>query len=158
MEPGNLIDPSRREVLQELQSISAQLDALRERIQETAADLSAPITDPLDLGAVNNLLAARAARRQHFNPDLFPELPWDILVSLYVADLERRRVTASQLYVAVDGAPTTGIRWTDRLIHEGLVFRSSDPEDGRRVFLSLTDHGRRSMQRYLAALQGIVPI
>jgi DNA-binding MarR family transcriptional regulator len=151
-------EPSRRELVQELQFLSERLDALRTRINAISADSSAPITDPLDLSAVGNLAAAREARKQHFNPALFSEGPWDIIVILYLADLEQRRVTASELYSGVGGAPTTCIRWTERLIHEGLVTKSMDPEDGRRIFLHLTNEGLRSMRSYLAAIRGTVPI
>jgi DNA-binding MarR family transcriptional regulator len=150
-------EPSRGELLLELQFLSERLEALKRRV-ETSSDLEALLTDPTDLGDVNNLLAAREARGRFFNPDLFVQTAWDIIVVLYLADLQQRQVTASHLYSVVGGAPTTGIRWTDRLIKEGLVTKSSDPNDGRRIFLNLTDDGRRSMQSYLASLRGTVPI
>jgi DNA-binding MarR family transcriptional regulator len=150
--------PTRGQLIEELQFLRSRLDVLTNRLQQPSEDNSSNLIDPVDVGTVKNLIMAREARKQYFNPDLFVDTPWDILVSLYLGELEQRRVTASQLYLAVGGAPTTSIRWTDRLIQEGLVSRIKDPDDGRRIFLELTSAARSAMQDYLAALRGPVPI
>jgi DNA-binding MarR family transcriptional regulator len=86
------------------------------------------------------------------------DTPWDLIVSIYCAELERRKLPASELYAMVGGAPTTAIRWTVRLIEEGLVRKFSDPTDRRKIYLQLTDSGSASMQAYLAAIGESVPI
>lgn len=158
MEIDRSRSPPRGQLIEELQFLRERLDDLTNRLEHASEDDSSDLIDPVDGGAVKTLIRARELRKQHFNADLFVDTPWDILVSLYLGELEQRQVTASQLYRAVGGAPTTCIRWTDRLIQEGLVSRIKDPGDGRRVFLELTSAARSAMQDYLGALRGPVPI
>jgi DNA-binding MarR family transcriptional regulator len=44
----------------------------------------------------------------------------------------------------------------DRLSKRGLVMRSSDPEDRRAVWVSLTDEGKQLVDRALEARLGLV--
>ena len=126
--------------------------------QEPSNEESGELIDPDDVPTIKRLIKAREIRKQHFNVELFVDTPWETLVCLYLNYLEDRRITASQLYLAVGVAPTTAIRWTDRLIQEGLVCRVGDPEDGRRIFVELTSAATSAMQRYLGALTTTVPI
>jgi DNA-binding MarR family transcriptional regulator len=85
----------------------------------------------------------------------------------------RRDLTLSQLRVLVvldergpthlsDVADTLGVnpstasRACDRLVGAGLVTRRSDPEDGRRIALSLSTTGRRLVRRILAARERLL--
>jgi DNA-binding MarR family transcriptional regulator len=52
--------------------------------------------------------------------------------------------------------PSTASRACDRLVGAGLVARRSDPQDGRRISLSLSTTGRRLVRRILAARQRLL--
>jgi DNA-binding MarR family transcriptional regulator len=47
---------------------------------------------------------------------------------------------------------TTGLRWISTLEREGLIERSDDRLDGRRVFLTLTHKGLTAMTAYFEDL------
>jgi DNA-binding MarR family transcriptional regulator len=93
-------------------------------------------------------IRARTARRQFFKASLFSDPAWDILLELFAAEQEGRRVAVST--VGLDGniPQTTALRWINALKNEGLVERRDDPLDARRSFLSLSDSGLRAMTLY----------
>jgi DNA-binding MarR family transcriptional regulator len=52
------------------------------------------------------------------------------------------------------GVPlTTALRWVGTLAKEGWISRNSDPFDGRRVFVSLTQQGLSAMRAYLSEVR-----
>jgi DNA-binding MarR family transcriptional regulator len=119
---------------------------------------AAPIAaDPVDtcyrrIHGIRRYIAARAGRGRFFNPRLFADPAWDMLLELYVASLAQRRLQVSRL-VERSGVPmTTALRWINALEREGLVKREPDVHDSRLVLLSLTDKGRRAMDDYFAEL------
>jgi DNA-binding MarR family transcriptional regulator len=95
---------------------------------------------------------ARSVRSDFFRSDLFGEPAWDILLDLYQSELAQRRVAVNAVCVGSGVAPTTAIRWLQTLENEGLVRRTPDPMDGRRVFVSLTDAALRRLDRLFGAL------
>lgn len=93
-------------------------------------------------------IAARARRQKFFKASLFSDPAWDILLELFAAEAEGRRVAISTAGLAANVPLTTAIRWINALQEEGLVSRQNDPLDARRSFLTLTDLGLRSMRDY----------
>lgn len=85
------------------------------------------------------------------NPDLFGEPAWDILLDLYIAQVEGKPVSVSSACIGSASAPTTGLRWLGVLADHGLVIREPDPADQRRVMVRLTERGLEAMDRYFAA-------
>ena len=53
--------------------------------------------------------------------------------------------TASSLCAASIAKQPTISKLVDRLVRQGLVARTGDPADARRVLVSLTEHGHRSI-------------
>ena len=93
-------------------------------------------------------LLARAQRGRFFNPRLFADPAWDMLLELYAASLTERRMTVSRL-AERSGVPlTTALRWIATLEEEELIDREADRFDRRRIFLCLTDKGRSAMSAY----------
>ena len=70
--------------------------------------------------------------------NLFGEPAWDILLDLYVAEVENKRISVSSVCIGTGGPPTTALRYINALVDLGLVARQSAVSDGRRVFLQLT--------------------
>lgn len=101
--------------------------------------------------ALRALIRARRLRDQYFDPELFADPAWDMLLDLMLARIERRTVAVSSLCIAAAVPPTTALRWIKRLTDEGLFVRTADPRDGRRVFIDLSDPGAETMAAYLRA-------
>src|SRR3546814_5311545 len=74
-------------------------------------------------------------------------------LDLLAARLADERVAVSSLCVAAAVPPTTALRWIKTLCEHGLFVRSADPQDGRRVFIELTDEAAASLEAYLKAVQ-----
>ena len=96
------------------------------------------------------LLRGRRRRGAHFAADLFADPAWDILLDLFEAELEQRRVSVTSVCIASQVPPTTGLRWLQTLEHKGLVVRNADPLDARRFFVELTPSARTALRRWFA--------
>ena len=95
----------------------------------------------------------RGLRRTLFEPNLFGEPAWDILLALYVIDDVERRLNIAQLTAITHVPLTTALRWLAHLEDQDLVSRSIAPADHRMVLIELTDFGRRAMEAYLGRAQ-----
>ena len=101
---------------------------------------------------VRAALRARRLRDGFFGEGLFEDPAWDMLLDLFAAEREGARVSVSSLCIAAAVAPTTALRWLNRLVGEGLLERHPDPQDKRRAFVALSARGSGAMRGYLAAL------
>lgn len=118
---------------------------------------AATSTDPEP--AALRLVKARAwqraseARRPFFEDSdtLFIDPAWDILLDLYIEERTGRSTTISSACIASKVPTTTGLRWIQRLESMGLIARSDDAHDKRRVYISLTDDARGKMESALDA-------
>jgi DNA-binding MarR family transcriptional regulator len=103
---------------------------------------------PLDIMA-ERLLQQRHARSRFLPPSLFHEPAWEILLSLFVAQRRGKTLNVKHLVDEVDAPVTTSQRWIDTLAHMKLVQRFADPNDRRRIELSLSDTAVLAVERYL---------
>lgn len=97
---------------------------------------------------VRAMVSARSLRRAVFKASLFSDPAWDILLGLFLARIEGRRVSISAAGRAGKIPLTTALRWINALEHEGLLERAGDIHHGRRVFLNLTGKGVAAMEEY----------
>lgn len=102
----------------------------------------------VDAEMVRSLIRIRRLREQFFPRDLFADPAWDMLLDLLAARLERSRVAVSSLCIAAAVPPTTALRWIRTLAEHGLFVRRQDPEDGRRVFIELSDPASEALHAY----------
>lgn len=120
-----------------------------------------PVTPVMTIDAVTaarHLTIAREVyaerrRRHRFLPaDLFGEPTWDILIDLYVAYREDRRVPTTSSCIGAHVPPTTALRWLRILESRSLVEREDDGRDGRRTFVRLTPQGLAAMDATFASI------
>lgn len=102
------------------------------------------------LAMAHELYVGRRRRKRHFTGDLFGEPTWDILLDLYIAAREDRRVPTTSACIGAHVPPTTALRWLRILEAKGHVEREDDGRDGRRTFVRLTDGGLAAMDAWLA--------
>jgi len=111
----------------------------------------------VDAGLVRSIIRARRLRDQFFRADLFADPAWDMLLDLMAARLEQNRVAVSSLCIAAAVPATTALRWIKALTDRGLLVRQADPQDGRRVYIELSDDAARALTAYLRAAQRVSP-
>lgn len=83
--------------------------------------------------------------------DLFGEPAWDILLDLFIAAKERRRVSVTSACIGSAVPSTTALRWITILEKNGLLVREADPGDARRVYVKLSASGYAAMLEYFAS-------
>jgi DNA-binding MarR family transcriptional regulator len=107
---------------------------------------------------VRSVLAWRRERDRYFEAGLFADPAWDILLELYAAELGQRRMAVSSLCIGAAVPATTALRWIRLLEKKGLVVRSADPFDGRRVFVALAEDAVKAMDRFFAKVPARAPV
>jgi hypothetical protein len=151
-------------------AVLAQLSEEAARIADTLASLSegelvVPSTqqnnekdgEEVSAGQVRAIIRARRMRDQFFRGEIFADPAFDMLLDLYAARLEGHRVAVSSLCIAAAVPATTALRWIKQLTDRGLFVRQADPQDGRRIYIDLSEAAAKAMGNYLAAVQRIAP-
>ena len=111
--------------------------------------------EPLTAEQIRALIRARRLRDRYFSPELFADPAWDMLLDLMAARLERRAVAVSSLCIAAAVPPTTALRWIRTMTEAGLFVREDDQDDGRRVYVVLSDRAAAGLNDYFAAIQKV---
>jgi hypothetical protein len=91
---------------------------------------------------VEKVIKWRRYRARIFGAELFADPAWDLLLELYASHFAGVRVAVTALGVTVIPA-TTALRWLSRLEKDGLIVRTQDPTDARRVWVDLSELGLR---------------
>ncbi len=104
-------------------------------------------------GDVRAIIRMRRLRDRFFPSDLFADPAWDMLLDLVAARIERTRVAVSSLCIAAAVPPTTALRWIKTMTDNGMFVRAADPEDGRRIFIELSQDAAAGMLAYLRAVK-----
>lgn len=110
-----------------------------------------PGSAPSRVAALRLYLKARRARSSLFDANLFADPAWDILLDLYLANEEQRRVCVSSACIAAAVPSTTALRWITRLETCGLVEREPDRSDARRSFLRLAGSAHHALTAWIDA-------
>ena len=127
---------------------------LSARVAELEARL---VPDPSPLGYTDEKLAriarkiyrTRQLRRTVFEPDLFAEPAWDMLLALFINRVRGVRVPTTSLVIAAGVPNATGLRWVRVLEAHGLLRRYDNPADRRFVLVEITDAGFARMRRLI---------
>lgn len=108
-----------------------------------------PLPDPR---LIQLIIRQRRLRDRFFEPGLFADPAWDILLDLTVARAEHRRVSVTSLCIAAAVPATTALRWIAQMSDAGILIREQDEEDRRRAFIALSDRAADAMARYFEEL------
>ena len=93
----------------------------------------------------------RRARAKVFDGGLFREPAWDMLLSLFIAHLDKSSVRVMTVCNLAQVPPTTALRWLGELESQELVTRSADG-DARASNVALSKRGVAMMTEYTAAM------
>lgn len=110
----------------------------------TAKDLS-----QRRLAEARAVLVGRRRRATQFHGVRFHDPSWDMILELYVATCEQRRIAVSQLCKLSGGSTTTALRHIENLEALGYIVRQTDPDDGRRLIVSTLTPLLNSFEQWL---------
>jgi hypothetical protein len=127
-----------------------EADGPRSRRAESPPDLPLPATEAL-AALARAYLRHRRVREQLF-PEMFADPAWDLLLDLYAAAIEGRRVSVSSACIAAAVPPTTALRWIGILENQRLVVRIADPADRRCTHLQLSAEAETAVGKWLQGL------
>lgn len=164
-QPGTRVhDVTREREAERLRLLNEEVARLAEVLSQLASERPASVRDrnqgfraePLDEPDpaprdVRATIRARRLREQFFATELFADPAWDMLLDLYAAQLEGRRVSVSSLCIAAAVPPTTALRWIGTMHDADLFRREPDPGDKRRAHITLTERAGNAMRGYFAA-------
>jgi hypothetical protein len=102
---------------------------------------------------IRAVIRSRRLRAQFFAQEMFADPAWDMLLDLFAAELEGRRVSVSSLCIAAAVPPTTALRWIGTLHDAGLFERHADPSDRRRAYIALSQKALEGMRSYVGAVK-----
>lgn len=147
-----------------------ELLAIAHELERTEAEAeSGRVEAPPSPGAANTLqkdnpvwgeLARAAYRERRRRADafqdaaLFGEPAWDIMLDLFIAAKERKRLPVTSACIGAAVPATTALRWLTVLEEKSLIVRENDTADARRVFVRLSSDGYEKMVTYFASIGG----
>ncbi|QKG70085.1 helix-turn-helix domain-containing protein [Erythrobacter mangrovi] len=105
-----------------------------------------------DAAVIRRAIKHRHARARFFDPDLFADPAWDILLDLAAARAERLQVSVTSLCIASGVPATTALRWIGQMVEAGLLVRVADPRDRRRAYIALADTTADAMALYFTEI------
>ena len=94
-----------------------------------------------------HILDERDRCKWYFPRLLFDEVPWQMLLVLYVS--ETSRLSSESLCGSILAPLTAGNRWIDYLAREDLVTQHVEPSDRSRSIVELAPKGLSSLELYL---------
>lgn len=101
---------------------------------------------------LRDLLQELRIRDRMFPRDLAHGPAFPMLLDLYAAAQDGRRVSITSLCIASYAPATTALRYIDLLLAAGLIERVPDWNDRRRVWMKLTRTGLELVGGYLEAV------
>lgn len=139
-----------------LEETRSEVRALQERLETIVSPQGFLQQPPRDgtlslevdslISKVRSVVRFRDLRRNVFAADIFADPAWDLLLDIFVCDLSQQRMSVTAACHSARVPQTTALRWLRVLEDAGLIVRSNDPMDGRRVFVSLTEEAFTKMR------------
>lgn len=95
------------------------------------------------------LMRLRKERGKLFGNELVGDPVWEMLLDLAIAQERGEAVSTTSLCIGAGIPTTTGLRRLDDLEGMGMIERTADMSDRRRVMVTLTPLGSERMQAFL---------
>ena len=95
----------------------------------------------------------RQLRHRFFNPAMFGEPAFDMLLALYATDARPPMVPLRVLSPRVGISEYSAVRWLKFLVSEGLALSVGGDGDRGSIQAAITSKGRVAMDEYLKSLQ-----
>lgn len=136
----------------------ADVAAARRVFQSLNGMLQETAVVPMPAGAVplsklaTEIKKGRELRAQIFDPELFGEPAWDMLLALFISHAEQYRLKVSDLIFESSVPSTTALRWMKTLLDQGLCRKVPNPRDSRSSFIELSDDGLTRMTTLLTRM------
>jgi len=89
--------------------------------------------------AIREQIALRSHRAHHFDPALFGEPAWALLLDLALARIEGRQTSVTSACIASAAPATTALRYIGGMVDAGLLVRMPHPDDRRSVLVCISD-------------------
>jgi DNA-binding MarR family transcriptional regulator len=117
------------------------LRELRRLLEKLTGELDSPDPAPAydRAGFADRVYRSRRLRTRYFPEDLFADPAWDILLLLYSLEPSGKQISVSAVCTSAGVPESTGHRWIERLIQDGLVIREKHPRDRRVNWVRLSD-------------------
>jgi hypothetical protein len=129
--------------------------ALAERQPDAAA---APVAPVSDAAIVRSIIDARRLRRERLGAAMAREPAWGMVLELYLARLEGRRVYQTMVGLGAGVPETTAFNLTSKLLARGTFTREHDPDDRRLAVIGLSNEAADKVRRYLEAALELSPL
>lgn len=102
------------------------------------------------------IYSARAGIGQFFEPNLFADPAFDMLLFMFLEDDAGRAVETSSCYRASGVPRTTAIRWINMMVANGMFISAPHPTDRRLTLLRLSDDAREGVRRWLNGMRPMI--
>jgi hypothetical protein len=103
------------------------------------------------LEAAKEEYKSRRRRKKMFGSRFFSDPVWDLLLDLFIATAEGRRIVVSSACIAAEVPRTTALRQIKKMEEAGLLLRLEHPRDNRCTIVSLTTEAYAKMLAYFGA-------
>lgn len=130
-----------------IEGLRGKLKSLHKNNEDNLSLLADVIASLDELPSSNVVPPLALARRLHrsrmraheiIGPRIVRDPKWEMLLELYIAHHEHRRVSVSSLCHATNAPATTSLRHVEALEKQGFVNRTDDPMDARRSWIEPT--------------------
>lgn len=144
-----------------LHDVSQQLDRLELPARDQAAILEQiqssmgqrQLQEDSIIGFARRVHRAHLRADEHLGPGVVRDPRWEMLLELFIAHHDQRRVCVTSLCQAANSPATTGLRHIEALEKLGLVFRRGDPHDARRTWLEAGTKALYGVKAVLGEMQ-----
>ena len=126
------------------------IGSVQAKAAQAAARIDA-IPDPARLPLARRVQRLRLRGNEIMGAAILRDPKYEVLLELYVAHHEHRRVCVSSLCGATTVPQTTALRHIDSLERQGFLTRSDDRMDARRSWILPTGKALAAVDRFLAA-------
>ena len=149
-ETGSILPPG-----EELAEIARHLNGYFRSTERANDDAADRLDVPECVHVAYGIYWARRQRDRLLGSHLFAEPAWDILLDLFIAGQEGRKVSVTSACIASAVPTSTALRRIHHLVEIRLVLRIPHPADARITFLELSKEGISQMTDYFTLLSRV---